>query len=301
VCNDGSGLRLCNLDTSGLPRYRALLFGGNTPTPCLVSYSQHTVATRLLELFGLEEEAEEGSDLPSLRVQAPLYRRGPGYRLGVRLPGCRLLRGRGLGMGPSSLTPLSDDGNFIKCFSHLDRHLRGICPVLCLGSFREEGSCPLIGGGRAWLASRLSPASVNLVGARLLLAKQPLEEFRRLRRLGLPAAELPAGCWRSRTFDRSWPFWPSAVEIPGTSAGRGFCPWPTRIVIPTTLAPETSEVSWVSMGLRRVLFLVEVVSRPSKSQDPSSGSEVIGLEVKLRGVSPAVSGRAGSRAGPALG
>jgi hypothetical protein len=40
-----------------------------------------TVVTMLLELFGLEEE-EEGSDLPSLRVQTPLYRRGSGYRLG---------------------------------------------------------------------------------------------------------------------------------------------------------------------------------------------------------------------------
>jgi hypothetical protein len=122
VCNDGSGSRLCNLDTSGLSRFRALHTGGNTPTSCLVSYSQHTVATMLLELFSLEEK-EEGSDLPSLRVQAPLYRRGPGYRLGVRLPGCRLLRGCGLGVGPSFLTPLSDDGNFIKCLSPLDRHL----------------------------------------------------------------------------------------------------------------------------------------------------------------------------------
>jgi hypothetical protein len=129
--------------------------------------------------FGLEEE-EEGSDLPSLRVQAPLYKWGPGYRLGIRLPGCRLLRGHGLSMGPSSQTPLSNNGNFIKCLSPYDQHLRGICPMLCLRSFHGESSCPLIGGGRAWLASRLSPASVDLVGARLLLAKQPLEEFHHL-------------------------------------------------------------------------------------------------------------------------
>jgi hypothetical protein len=51
----------------------------------------------LLELFGLEEE-EEGSDLPSLRVQTPLYRRGSGYRLGGQLPGCWLLRGCVLGV-----------------------------------------------------------------------------------------------------------------------------------------------------------------------------------------------------------
>jgi hypothetical protein len=85
------------------------------------------------------------------------------------------------------------------------------------------------------------------------------------------------------------------------SAGRWLCPWPTRIVIPTTLAPESGKVSWVSMGLRRVLFLAEVYSRPSKSQDPSSALEIVGLEVKLCGVSPAFSGRAGSRTGPALG
>jgi hypothetical protein len=191
------------------------------------------VVTRLLELFGLEKE-EEGSDLPSLRVQAPLYRRGPGYKLGVRLPGCRLLRGHGLDMGPPSSNSLSDDVNFIKCLSPLDRHLRGICPPFCLGSFRGEDSCPLIGGDRAWLASRLSPASVDLVGARLLLAKQPLEEFRRLRRLWLSSVKSPASCWRSQSFGRNRSSWLSAVEIPRTSAGRWLCPWPTRIVIPTT-------------------------------------------------------------------
>jgi hypothetical protein len=84
--------------------------------------------------------------------------------------------------------------------------------MFCLGSFRGEGSCPLIGGDRVWLASGLSPTSVNLVGARLLLAKQLLEEFHRLHQLGLPAVESPAGCWRSRPFGRSRPFWLSAVE-----------------------------------------------------------------------------------------
>jgi hypothetical protein len=103
-------------------------------------------------------------------------------------------------MGPSSLTPLCDDGNFIKCLSPLDRHLRGICPMLCLGSFRGEGSCSLVGGGRAWLASCLSPASIDLAGARLLLAKQSLEGFCRLLQLGLPAAESLAGRWCSRPF-----------------------------------------------------------------------------------------------------
>jgi hypothetical protein len=35
---------------------------------------------------------------PRLRVQTPLYRQGSGYRLGGRLPGCRLLRGCVLGV-----------------------------------------------------------------------------------------------------------------------------------------------------------------------------------------------------------
>jgi hypothetical protein len=91
------------------------------------------------------------------------------------------------------------------------------------------------------------------------------------------------------------------VEIPGTSAGRLRGPWPTLEVIPTTLAPETGEVSWVSMGLRRVPFLAEVSTLPSMSRDFSSGSEVADLEVKFCGASPTVSGRAGSRIDPALG
>jgi hypothetical protein len=68
-----------------------------------------------------------------------------------------------------------------------------------------------------------------------------------------------------------------------------------------TLSPETGEVSWVSMGLRWVPFLAEVRTLPLKSQDSSSGSEVVGLEAKFCGVSPTVSGRAGSRVDPAGG
>jgi hypothetical protein len=77
------------------------------------------------------------------------------------------------------------------------------------------------------MASRLSPASVDLVGARLLLAKQPLEGFHHLLQLGLPAAESLAGHWHSQPFGRSTPFWPSAMEIPRTLAGGWLCPWLT--------------------------------------------------------------------------
>jgi hypothetical protein len=79
------------------------------------------------------------------------------------------------------------------------------------------------------------------------------------------------------------------------------CPWHTPKVIPTTLAPETGEVSWVSMGLQQVPLLAEVCTLSSKSQDPSSGSEIVTLEVKSRGASLAVSGRTGSKTDPAGG
>jgi hypothetical protein len=143
------------------------------------------VVTTLLELFGLEEEVE-GSDLPSIRVQTPLYRQGSGYRLGGRLPAppwpC-------LWRDPLASDPSSDGGNFIKCLSPLDRHLGGICSPFCLRSFCGEGSCSLVSGVWTWLASCPSLASVDLVGARPLSAKQPLEGSCRLR----PALALLGG------------------------------------------------------------------------------------------------------------
>jgi hypothetical protein len=60
----------------------------------------------LLELFGIEEE-EEDQISPRLRVQAPLYRRGPGYRLGNDSASCRLLGGGVLGV---IFWPCSDKG-----------------------------------------------------------------------------------------------------------------------------------------------------------------------------------------------
>jgi hypothetical protein len=50
------------------------------------------------------------------------------------------------------------------------------------------------------------------------------------------------------------------MEILGTPAGKELGPWHAPLVIPTTLAPETGKVSWVSMGLWRVLLLAEVLS-----------------------------------------
>jgi hypothetical protein len=84
-------------------------------------------------------------------------------------------------------------------------------------------------------------------------------------------------------------------------AGIKLGPWHAPLVIPTTLAPETGEVSWVSMGLRRVLLLAEVLLFLSKSQDSPSGLEVAGFEARSRGIPPAVLRRTGSRLNPAGG
>jgi hypothetical protein len=92
-----------------------------------------------------------------------------------------------------------------------------------------------------------------------------------------------------------WPPWPDVALIPRKSAGRWLYPWPTQIVIPMTLALETGEVSWDSMGLRQVLFLAELNSHPSKSQSLSSNWKVVDLQVEFCGVSPAISGHAGAR------
>jgi hypothetical protein len=60
----------------------------------------------LLEMFRLEEE-EEDRISPMLRVQAPLYRWGPSYRLGNDSAGCRLLGG-----GILSVIPLPCSDSF---------------------------------------------------------------------------------------------------------------------------------------------------------------------------------------------
>jgi hypothetical protein len=131
--------------------------------------------------------------------------------------------------------------------------------------------------------------------------KASIEGFHCLCRLGPPGVKVSNGCWRSWVLGRSRPPRPGVTVIPGTLADRWLCPWPTQTVIPTTLAPETGEVSWDSMGLRQVLFLAEVGSYPSKCQDLSSGLKVVDLEVKSRGIRLAISGRAGSRTEPARG
>jgi hypothetical protein len=105
-----------------------------------------------------------------------------------------------------------------------------------------------VGGGRAWLASRWSLASVDLVGAMLLFIKHLLEGFRHLHQLGPLMMKMPASCWRSRPFSQSRPLWPDVMVIPSISVGRWLCPWPTQIVIPTTLAPKLAKSHGLAWG-----------------------------------------------------
>jgi hypothetical protein len=144
-------------------------------------------------------------------------------------------------------------------FPPLDRHLGGICPPFCLGSFRGKAPARwLVESGRGRRHSRPLP---------LLILSGP-GHFRRysrwrnlifIVRLWLCSVESPAGCRRSRPFNRSRSYLLDAVETPGTPVGRPRCPWHTPEVIPMTLAPETGKVSWACMGLRRVPFLAEVL------------------------------------------
>jgi hypothetical protein len=130
----------------------------------------------LFELCCLEEE-EEGFDLPTLRVQALLYRREPSYSLLSDSPAASFPMVAVLAWVLLSSALCLGVGRFIK---HLSPWT-GISRVYALSlprilSWRRGFLC-VVGGGRAWLASRWSPASVNLVGTLLPLIKRRLEVF----------------------------------------------------------------------------------------------------------------------------
>jgi hypothetical protein len=57
--DEGPDSGLCLLRHHGLPRFRALPGGGETPTSCLLCIDWTVSITMLLELFGLEEEEED--------------------------------------------------------------------------------------------------------------------------------------------------------------------------------------------------------------------------------------------------
>jgi hypothetical protein len=121
-----------------------------------------------------------------------------------------------------------------------------------------------VGGGHAWLASLRSPTFATPVGPLQSLIKRWLKVSSSSPAWAFGGDDI-SRLLTHPIFGRSRPPRLDVAAISGTSACRLLCPWPTQIIIPTTLAPKTGEVSWDSMGLRRVLFLAEVNSHPSKS------------------------------------
>jgi hypothetical protein len=105
------------------------------------------------------------------------------------------------------------------------RHLEGISLLFCLGSHHGEGSSisdwlrPVVVGVIPSLAS-VAPARADLLSAR-----QPLGKLCLHRPALVLLGESPAGCWRSRPFERSRSFCAEAVGTPRTPTGILFGPW----------------------------------------------------------------------------
>jgi hypothetical protein len=142
VCNDGSGSRSGSYDTSTYPG-----LGPSSPEikpllPALFFILSTRWLTRLLELYCLEME-EEVFDLPILRVQVPLYRKGPGYSL---LSGC-LAIGSPMAMvltwAPPPSGPLLGHRPLYKVPFPLGPAYSRYMPLVGLGSFHGGGACPL--------------------------------------------------------------------------------------------------------------------------------------------------------------
>jgi hypothetical protein len=161
VCNDGSGSRLGSYDTSMYPGS-----GPSTPEvkpllPALLFILSTRWLTRLLELYCLEG-VEDVFDLPTLRVQAPLYWQGPGYRLVSGCPAAGSSMVVFLTWAPPSSGPLSGRRPLYKAPFPLgpaySEHMLPVCP----GSFHEGGACPLrlVEAKRGWRHAGLQPLSI---------------------------------------------------------------------------------------------------------------------------------------------
>jgi hypothetical protein len=161
VCNNGSGLRLGSYDMS-----MYLASGPSTPEvkpllPALLFILSTWWLTRLLELYCLEVE-EEVFDLPTLRVQAPLYRQGPGYSLVSGCPATGSSVATVLTWTPPSSGPLSWCMPLYKAPFPLGPAYSEHMPLVCLGSFCGGGACPLrlVEAERGWHHAGLWPLSI---------------------------------------------------------------------------------------------------------------------------------------------
>jgi hypothetical protein len=161
VCNDGSVSRLGSYDTS--------TYLGSGPSTPEVKPQLHALLfilstqwlTRLLELYCLEVE-EEVFDLPTLRVQAPLYRQGPGYSLVFGCPATGSYMATVLTWASPSFGPLSGRRLLYKAPFPFGPACSEYLPLVCLGSFRGGGTCPLrlVEAERGWCHVGLRPRSI---------------------------------------------------------------------------------------------------------------------------------------------
>jgi hypothetical protein len=161
VCNDGSGLRLGSYDMStylgsgpSMPEVKPLL-------PALLFILCTRWLTRLLELYCLEVEEDE-FNLPILRVQAPLYRKGPGYNIASGCPATSSPVAAVLAWAPPSSSPLTGRMPLYKAPFPLGQAYSEDMPLVCLGSFRGGGACPLwlVEVERGWRHAGLRPLSI---------------------------------------------------------------------------------------------------------------------------------------------
>jgi hypothetical protein len=161
MCNDGSISRLGSYDTSTYPGS-----GPSTPEvkpllPALLFILCTRWLTRLLELYCLEVEEEE-FDLSILRVQAPLYRQGPGYSLVSGCPATGSPVAVVLAWAPPSSGPLPGRIPLYKEPFPLGQTYSEHIPLVCLGSFHGGGACPLwlVEAERGWRHTGLQPLSI---------------------------------------------------------------------------------------------------------------------------------------------
>jgi hypothetical protein len=151
MCNGGSGSILRSNDTSTYPGS-----GPSTPEvkpllPALLFILCTRWLTRLLELYCLEVEGEE-FDLSILRVHAPLYRQGPGYSLVSGYPIAGSPVAMVLAWALPSSGPLPGRRPLYKAPFPLGQAYSEHMPLVCLGSFRGGGACPLwlVEAERGW-------------------------------------------------------------------------------------------------------------------------------------------------------
>jgi hypothetical protein len=150
----------------GIGQWRHDTYPGSGPSslevktlrPALVFIISTRWLTVLLELCCLEEE-DEVFDPPILRVQAPLYRQGPGYKVSSGCPAAGFSVVVALAQVPLPSAPLPGRRLLYKVPLSPGPTYPGYMPPARLRSFRGEGVClvRLVEAVRGWRHSGLQP------------------------------------------------------------------------------------------------------------------------------------------------